>query len=210
MQKEYTQEEIWAIYETLPEELQEAIFSEKTAEVIFNACADIGGEEGRTSEVGKYVGRVLMGEMPVQEFKISLELDFNLSNEEANSIYTAINESVFEPLKDSIAAIPMTRTKKEAEAMPEPAQETEPLPVAGPGEPQEEGSSIEAEEMEPSPVPEPNEIQESPEGPSLENLEDAQERINAAITKQDAGQKSERPPASPAQKGSDDYREPLS
>ncbi|MFA5249280.1 MAG: hypothetical protein WC397_01955 [Candidatus Paceibacterota bacterium] len=209
MQKEYTQEEIWAIYETLPEELQEAIFSEKTAEVIFNACADIGGEDGRTSEVGKYAGRVLMGEMPVQEFKISLELDFNLNHEEANSIYTAINEAVFEPLKDSIASIPMARAKKEAEATSESAQEIEPLPAAEPEYPQEAPIS-EPGELEPAPIPDPREAQGSSEGPSLENLEEAQERINAAITRQDARQQPERPPAPPAPKGSDGYREPLS
>jgi hypothetical protein len=51
----------------LPGKLKDAIFSEKTAESIFNICARYEIEDGeRISKVAKFVGRGLMGLLPTE------------------------------------------------------------------------------------------------------------------------------------------------
>ena len=81
MQKEYSKEELWKIYDKLPEELKEVIFSEGTSDNIFNICSRNGIADERISKVAKYVGRVLMGLLPPNEFLETLEKELKLEKE---------------------------------------------------------------------------------------------------------------------------------
>jgi len=106
MEKEYTKEELWKIYEKLPEELKEAIFSGETAENIFNICTRYGIEEGeKISKVAKYVGRVLMGLLPPNEFQETLERELNLEKEVAKGIGREIEMLIFYPVRTHLEEI---------------------------------------------------------------------------------------------------------
>jgi len=106
MEKEYTKEELWKIYEKLPEELKEAIFSEKTAENIFNICTRYGIEEGgKISKVAKYVGRVLMGLLPPNEFQETLERELKLEKEVAKGIRREAEMLIFYPVRTQLEEI---------------------------------------------------------------------------------------------------------
>ena len=61
MTEEFSREQLWKLYEKLPPELREAIFSEETANNIWDICIRNGIEDNRISEIAKYVGRVLLG-----------------------------------------------------------------------------------------------------------------------------------------------------
>ncbi|MFA5013619.1 MAG: hypothetical protein WC520_03620 [Candidatus Paceibacterota bacterium] len=100
--EEYTKEFFWSVYKTLPEDLKEAIFSERNNEIIYNICSKLGLDEEKISIVAKYTGRVLMGLLSLKDFPVTLELELNIDENLANQISISIDNSVFKHLKVSM------------------------------------------------------------------------------------------------------------
>jgi len=198
MQKEITREQFWEIYKNLPKELQDAIFSEKTADIISTACSNSGVKDGRTPAIAKQVGNVLLGKLPIHEFKLTLDLDIDLEPSQAQNIYSVINSQVFEPVKPQLQEISAPGWKPKIEDAPaENITETVGTETDAYEEPiiSEEKIKISKDNL---PIPEP--ISEAPipvPPPSLEQR----------IKKMPATKASEEPPVPP--KGSDSYREPV-
>ncbi len=67
MADEYPPEQLQEIYETLPDNLKEALFSEKNADDVHNVCVENGLEEKYT-EVAKYLSYVLCGLLSPDDF----------------------------------------------------------------------------------------------------------------------------------------------
>lgn len=110
---EYNEEQYWNLYENLPPELQEIIFSNETAENIFNICVKNGVEDGNTiSEISKFVGQVLMGLIPPEEFQATIELELNLNSKIAKNISRDIEAFIFIPIKPILAKL-YEKTKEE-------------------------------------------------------------------------------------------------
>jgi hypothetical protein len=95
-----SQDKLWAIYETLPSELKDSIFSEDTADAIWNICKlhDVD----KTSIVAKLVGRVLMGLLPPEMFMETLEDEMSLSEDIAKKIGMEIEHFIFNPIKNKL------------------------------------------------------------------------------------------------------------
>ena len=102
MLKEYSREQLWKLYEKLPQELKETIFSEETAESIGEVCDKNRVEEEKISEVARYTGRVLVGLLPPAEFQETLERELKLKKEKAKKVSQEINRFVFFPVKSSL------------------------------------------------------------------------------------------------------------
>jgi hypothetical protein len=97
----YTKPELWKIYEKLPKELQQVIFSEETANHIYNACKENGVTTTKTiSKIAENTGYVLLGILPLKEFKTKLSKETKLKKETLEIIYDEIIRSVFLPAKD--------------------------------------------------------------------------------------------------------------
>ena len=103
MSTKYSKDELWDVYEKLPEELQEAIFSADTAEHIKQACkrADVD----KNSEVARFTGQVLMGLLTPKEFKQTLKEDLELSEKQIKGVYREINRFVFMPVRETLSAL---------------------------------------------------------------------------------------------------------
>ena|SRR3989344_1499363 len=97
---QYTREKLWEIYDKLPQELQEAVFSEETASNVFDVCEQNGVEA--VSTVAHYTGLVLMGLILPQEFSSTLETDVKLPKTLADAIARDINRLVFYPVKPAL------------------------------------------------------------------------------------------------------------
>jgi oligoribonuclease NrnB/cAMP/cGMP phosphodiesterase (DHH superfamily) len=102
MSKEYSKEEWWKLYERLPDELKEAIFSVENAKAMSEICKRHEILD-KSSEITKYVGRVLLGVLPPEEFREYLEQ--GLGKEKAKRISHDINRFVFFPVKQSLAEL---------------------------------------------------------------------------------------------------------
>lgn len=108
MAKKYNREQLWKLYEKLPEDLKEAIFSGDTAENLYEACARNGIEDDRIPEIARYVGRVLLGILPLDKFQKTLEEEVKLKKETAKRISREVNRFIFYPLKSSLEEISKT------------------------------------------------------------------------------------------------------
>lgn len=102
MEQEYSKEFFWKTYEKLPEDLKEAVFSEKNNQILEKICAEMGLDEEKASLVAKYTGRVLMGLLPLKEFPITLELELNVDEQTANKLAREINLAIFKDVRVSL------------------------------------------------------------------------------------------------------------
>ena len=96
MSKKYTQEEILKLFKKLPKELQDAIFSDETANYILNICERNEIEKG---SIGKMVSDVLYGLLPPNEFQKTIERELKLEKEKAKKITQEVNRFIFYPVR---------------------------------------------------------------------------------------------------------------
>ena len=61
------------IWQQLPEELQDTIFSMETSDAIADASENNNVTDKRVSKIAKYTGRVLMGILLTSEFEQTLQ-----------------------------------------------------------------------------------------------------------------------------------------
>lgn len=116
MQKEYTREQLWKLFEKLPEELKEAIFSEETANNIWNICERNTIKE--VSKVAKLVGDVLLGLLPPGDFQESLEKELKLEKEVAKKLSFETNRYIFRSVKETLRSL-YEEEKPKKEEVPE-------------------------------------------------------------------------------------------
>ncbi len=130
MPKEYSKEEWWKLYEGLPDELKRALFSADNAQALSEICKRYEILD-KTSEIAKYLGRVLLGVLPVDEFKIALREELKFDEKLAREVFHDINRFIFLSVKGSLATLYETGTP----GTPETPQSPEAPDVAPPKKP---------------------------------------------------------------------------
>jgi hypothetical protein len=107
----------------IPEELVKLIESEDTALEVARICFENGvREEEKFREIGYQTGRVLLGDLPPDKFQETLKEEVKIAPFLAEKIAREISDSIFYPVRESLAAIYKTEI-----ALPEkPSAETEP------------------------------------------------------------------------------------
>jgi hypothetical protein len=90
----------WQTYEKLPDSLKEALFSEENFNIVSAICEKNGiADEEVKSQVLKYVGKTLMGLLPIKEFSITIELELDLDADVARTISSDIDNQIFSHLR---------------------------------------------------------------------------------------------------------------
>jgi hypothetical protein len=101
---EYTKEQLWELYERLPEDLQKAVFSKDIGEKVRGICYDNGlSDNKKFMEILKNVGYVFLGLLNLADFKKVLEKKLKI--DDAENIYARINNEVFAELRGSLEAL---------------------------------------------------------------------------------------------------------
>lgn len=101
---ELTKEQRWEIFNSLPETLQNAIFSQDTADAIWNICELHNVNE--MSTIAKIVGRVLMGLLPPQKVGETIKNKIPTINQSvADTISIEIQHYIFDPIMDDVLAL---------------------------------------------------------------------------------------------------------
>lgn len=98
--QQYNQDEMWKIYETLPEELKQAVFSAENADHIFSICERYDIQE--CSKLASLVGLVLMGVLLPRDFAGALVQELGLQPDIAQRASQEVNRFVFYPVKTHI------------------------------------------------------------------------------------------------------------
>ena len=101
MPKKYTPEQFWKLYENLPQELKDALFAEETGDNIYEICQrnEIADE---LEEIVDYVGQVLVGVLPPDDFPETLEKELKLKKEVAKKVAQEIYRFIFYPVKPAL------------------------------------------------------------------------------------------------------------
>ena len=100
MSKELTENQYWELLQKIPPELKEALFSEKTANNIFNIAERNNVEELQT--LSGYVGDVLLGILPPDGFQEVLEKEIGIETRTAKRVAMEIYRFIFHPVKESL------------------------------------------------------------------------------------------------------------
>ena len=98
--EELSRDELWAIYETLPDSLKDAIFSEDTADAIWNICRLYDIKE--TPKVAKVMGRVLMGLLPPTMLTTALIAEAEIDKETAKKASMELEHFILNPVKNDL------------------------------------------------------------------------------------------------------------
>lgn len=103
---DYPKEQLQELYENLPEELQEAISSEKSGDNIYEACTRNNvSKNDEINEVAKYTAYVLLGLLSPDDFQKKLEKEVKIKKDAAKQIALEINRFIFFPVKDSLEGL---------------------------------------------------------------------------------------------------------
>jgi len=105
MPKKYTPEQYWEFYKKLPEELKEVVFSPETADTIFDICKRNNIESDKVPEITRYIGEVLIGILPPDDFQETLEKELKIEKDLVKRVTHEINRLIFAPVKESLSEI---------------------------------------------------------------------------------------------------------
>lgn len=117
MAEEYTKEQLWKIFTKLPEVLKETIFSEKTAEDIYNICQRNRISEEKIPEIARLIGNVMLGILLPEKLKNTLKQDLKLKKDTIEKVSFEIERVIFFPIRKELNEIykikSATKTKEE-------------------------------------------------------------------------------------------------
>jgi len=117
MLKEYTQEQFWKLYEKLPKDLQDAIFSEETANNIYTVCDRYEIDE--IPKVAKIVGFILLGVLPPDELYENLVKELYIDPVVAKKVAQELIRFIFYPVRKSLEELYGIAVKKSLEEIEE-------------------------------------------------------------------------------------------
>ena len=118
MTHQYTKDELWDLFDKLPQELKGAVFSEENAEHISRICERYDIAE--PPKIAYQVGLVLMGVLLPEEFEKTLVGELEIEQEKAARIARDIHRFVFYPVKPALNQLHKPGGQQSQEEKPQP------------------------------------------------------------------------------------------
>jgi len=125
VKKHYTSDQFWELYEKLPQELKDALFAEETSNNIFEICKR-NKIEDNLDQIVEYVGQVLVGVLPPEDFQENLEKELKLKKDIAKKVSQEINRFILYPVRpalEQLYKIELAPSAKPAKVAPPPSEE---------------------------------------------------------------------------------------
>jgi hypothetical protein len=101
---DYTKEQLWDFYEKLPDDLQEAVFSEEIGQV----CRDLAQKSGfpnHETKLLRLLGYHLLGTLPRGKFKDRIKQDLQLNDQSTEMLFREVSQVILEPYRRSLDEI---------------------------------------------------------------------------------------------------------
>jgi len=98
------QEQFLNRYNKLPKNLQEAIISCESADVIYKT-AEKEGVLQRVSTIAEITGDVMMGIVPITQFRQKIQGELGVEEDKARRIAEVIRDKIFMEVKDELRRI---------------------------------------------------------------------------------------------------------
>ncbi|MFH0739606.1 MAG: hypothetical protein V1819_01415 [bacterium] len=111
-----SKDEAWKIYETLPQDLKTAIFSEETANSILSASQRNGLSEQQTSQTAELVGLYLLGVLPIENLAQEIMQATSASQAQVSQIILELTRLVFHSIQNSLDTLYNLKPKEKTVA----------------------------------------------------------------------------------------------
>ncbi len=98
------QEQFLEKYNQLPKNLQEALISRESARLIYEAAEKEGVLPG-VSRIAEVTGDVMMGFVPITQFRQKIQDGLGINEEKARRIAAVIRDKIFMGVADSLRKI---------------------------------------------------------------------------------------------------------
>lgn len=105
----FTDEQIGQMYDDLPEDLQEAIFSVETTRIVTELGKKYALAIDKIGDLANETGMVMLGVAHPKDFVANLEMRLEVDKNKAQAIAGDINDLVFRPVRDSLQKINLLR-----------------------------------------------------------------------------------------------------
>ena len=128
MLEDFPKEKLQEIYESMPQDLKEALFSQEISDTINDICLENNLEEKQISKIVEYVGYVFLGLLSPNDFEKTTKEKLIIKDDLAQKISRQITRLVFFPLKTSLELIYKIKIELPKEVIEEklPAEEEPP------------------------------------------------------------------------------------
>lgn len=120
MPKKYAPEEFWKLYERLPKDLQDAMFSEEVANDTQKIC-----ERNDIKDSGKFVdllGNVFLGLLHPSDFSYSLIEELDLDEKTAKKVATETERFIFYHVQKGLAILYKVKFGSPSEGSEKPSE----------------------------------------------------------------------------------------
>ena len=97
-----TQQQALKRWDTLPQNLREAIFSELNADILWRICKEQHLSEDKIYKIAALAGDVIMGFIHPEDLAREIKQELGINIEIANSVAIEINRKIFMPIKSEI------------------------------------------------------------------------------------------------------------
>lgn len=101
---EENQDQYWEQYYQLPKDIQEAMISMDSADVIYQT-AEKEGILVKVSLLAEITGDIMRGALPIIKFKETIQTELQIDEEKSRRIAQAIRDKVFAGIADSLRKI---------------------------------------------------------------------------------------------------------
>lgn len=118
MRKPYSPEKFWEYYESLPPELQEALFSKEISDKIKRIGKMYDLDLPKIGKISSLVGDVFLGLLHPDEFKEELEKELPEEKQYIKEIAHDVWRLILFPLKDALSQIYEIKEKKVFKEVP--------------------------------------------------------------------------------------------
>jgi hypothetical protein len=101
----YTDEEFDKVFDTLPEDVKEAMTAVNTINIMMGLKTKYNLHIDQLGELSAEVGTLMLGATHPQEFIGKVETGLRIPRETAKLIATEVNEKIFRPVRESLMQI---------------------------------------------------------------------------------------------------------
>ncbi|KKQ67040.1 MAG: hypothetical protein A3F95_02245 [Candidatus Nealsonbacteria bacterium RIFCSPLOWO2_12_FULL_39_31] len=112
---QYSKEQLWQLYEGLPDELKAAVFSETNADNLYEICQKNEIKDNSAiSEIAKKITYVFLGLLKPNELQDIISTDLNIEKKQASQIANEINNYIFLPVRKNLEQLYQIEMKPSA------------------------------------------------------------------------------------------------
>src|SRR3989344_838902 len=117
VQKPYTEEQFWRMYEKLPPDVKDALWGTETGDAIYDVCQKNGAQE-QHADVLQLCTNVFLGLMLPQELEKALVEKAGLDQTTATNIAAQLNGLIFYPVKAGLEQLHQQVGKTDKQGSP--------------------------------------------------------------------------------------------